>query len=155
MHLSGWSVGVSGTSLLALPSTAALRTPFRLVGVTLGCEEFLLASSKGEFVPTIHAGKGLVWKHPLDDLLRFYSAIVGYQVLKIPISKNLLPVFDAGPGVALPGNSNDGLRVSLIKHLTVASNFCVSGLLRRANLSGSTSTFLEVFSILLLRSCSI
>jgi hypothetical protein len=91
----------------------------------------------------------------LDDLLRFYSAIVGYQVLKIPISKNLLPVFDAGPGVMLRGNSQDVLRVSLIKHLTVASRFRVSGLLRRANLSGSTSTFLEVFSILLLRSCSI
>src|ERR687891_1144366 len=73
----------------------------------------------------------------------------------MPSSKDLLPGFAAGPGVTLPGNSKDALRVSLIKHLAGASNFCVSGLLRRANLSGSTSTFLEVFPILPLRSCSI
>src|ERR671918_3226959 len=73
----------------------------------------------------------------------------------MPSSKDLLPVFAAGPGVTLPGNSKDGLRVSLINYLAVASRFCVSGLLRRANLSESTSTFLGVFSILPLRSCFI
>src|ERR687895_426091 len=73
----------------------------------------------------------------------------------MPISKHLLPDLAAGPGVTLPGTSKDGLRVSLINHLAVASKFCVSGLLRRANLSESTSTFLGVFSILPLRSCSI
>src|SRR5918992_5829073 len=73
----------------------------------------------------------------------------------MPISKHLLPDLAAGPGVTLPGNSKDGLRVSLINHLAVASKFCVSGLLRRANLSESTSTFLGVFSILPLRSCFI
>ena len=60
MHLSGCSVGVSGTSLLALPSTPALGTPPRLVGITSGSKEFLLASGKGEFVPALHAGQGLV-----------------------------------------------------------------------------------------------
>jgi hypothetical protein len=44
----------------------------------------------------------------------------------MPSSKNLLPDLAAGPGVTLPGNSKDGLRVSLIKHLAGASNFCVS-----------------------------
>src|ERR671915_1303772 len=62
----------------------------------------------------------------------------------MPSSKNLLPVFAAGPGVTLPGNSKDGLRVSLIKHLAGTSNFCVSGLLFNT---------LEVCSILPLRSC--
>jgi DNA-binding CsgD family transcriptional regulator len=73
----------------------------------------------------------------------------------MPVSKHLLPDLEAGLGVTLPGTSKDGLRVSLINHLAVASKFCVSGLLRRANLSESTSTFLGVFSILPLRSCSI
>jgi DNA-binding NarL/FixJ family response regulator len=73
----------------------------------------------------------------------------------MPSSKNLLPDFAAGPDVTLPGNSKDGLRASLHKHLAGASNFCVSRLLRRANLPRSTSTFLGVFSILPLRSCSI
>src|SRR5918996_5968353 len=48
-----------------------------------------------------------------------------------------------------------GLRVSLIKQLAGASQFCVSGLLRRANLSESAPTFLGVFSTLPLRSCII
>src|SRR5918992_5840089 len=73
----------------------------------------------------------------------------------MPSSKDLLPVFAAGPGVKLPGNLKDGLRVSLHKQLAGASNFCVSGLLRVPNLPRSTSTFLGVFPILPLRSCSI
>src|SRR5918992_1513879 len=73
----------------------------------------------------------------------------------MPISKHLLPDLAAGPGVTLPGNSKAGLRVSIINQLAGASQFCVSGLLRRANLSESTSTFLGVFSILPLRSCFI
>jgi hypothetical protein len=73
----------------------------------------------------------------------------------MPISKNLLPVFDAGPDVTFSGNSNDGLRVSLIKRLAVASKFCVSGLLRMTDCPESTSTSLEVFFILSSTSSSI
>jgi hypothetical protein len=56
--LLGLIVGVSGTSLLAPPSTPALGTPPRLVGVTLGSIEFLLSSGKGKIGPAIHTGKG-------------------------------------------------------------------------------------------------
>jgi hypothetical protein len=73
----------------------------------------------------------------------------------MPVSKHLLPDFDARPGVTLPGNPNDGLRVSLIEHLAVASKFCVSGLLRMTDCPESTSTFLEVFFILSPTSSSI
>ena len=53
-----------------------MGTPPRLVGITPGSIEFLLSSRKGEFVPTLYAGQGLVCKHPVDDLLNFCPAIV-------------------------------------------------------------------------------
>jgi hypothetical protein len=57
MHFSGRS---AEASFLALTRAPTLRTALRLIGVAFRGEELLLSSGKGEFIPAVYTGKGLL-----------------------------------------------------------------------------------------------
>jgi len=74
IHLARWCLGVTAVAvaniaLLLFSCLTACRTALGSIGVTLGCEEFLLFHSEIERGAAIEANDGFLLKTHMDDLL--------------------------------------------------------------------------------------